>query len=106
MKSARQTVLYFTVAVLSTFPFFGYSSAEVTGPSVSNPGVKYKSGKDLNFEDLLIQGALKRPDLVVITGDLSQSSDELLSLRTDFLDRVTGDAGGEISVGKFNERTQ
>ena len=58
--------------------------------------IHYKSGKDVNFEDLLIQGALKRPDLIVVTGDSGQGGDSLLRLRENFLDRVSEDAGDEI----------
>ena len=55
--------------------------------------IHYKSGKDINFEDMLIQGQLKRPDISVVTGNVNQGADGLLRLRENFLDRVSADAG-------------
>lgn len=58
--------------------------------------VKYKSGKEVNFEELLIQGQLKRPEISVVTGNTPQGSDGLLRLRTDFVDRSLSEIGEEI----------
>ncbi len=58
--------------------------------------VKYKSGKDINFEELLIQGQLKRPEIAVVTGNVDNSGDGLLRLRENFLDRFAIDNGEEI----------
>ena len=58
--------------------------------------VKYKSGKDINFEELLIQGQLKRPEIAVVTGNVDNASDGLLRLRENFLDRIAIDNGEEI----------
>lgn len=60
------------------------------------PKVHYQSGKQINFEELLIQGALKRPELSVVTGDTGQGGDGLVRLRENFLDKLTADAGEEI----------
>lgn len=60
------------------------------------PAVKYKGAKDLNFEELLIEGAVKRPELSVVTGDNDQDNNGLLRLRENFLDRMTVDASEEI----------
>ena len=57
--------------------------------------ITYKSGKDVNFEALLIQGKLKRPDVSVVTGNVAQGADGLLRLRENFVDRVASDAGEE-----------
>jgi hypothetical protein len=62
----------------------------------SNKVVKYKKGKDVNFEQLIIEGALKRPELSVVTGDDEQGTNGLLRLRENFLDRMTADAGEEV----------
>ena len=59
--------------------------------------IHYKSGKDVNFEELLIQGQLKRPEVSVVTGNVHQGADGLLRLRENFLDRVTTDAGEETT---------
>jgi hypothetical protein len=58
--------------------------------------IKYKTGKDINFEELLIQGQLKRPEISVVTGNTPQGSDGLLRLRTDFVDRSLSEIGEEI----------
>ena len=59
------------------------------------PNVKYKSGKDIDFEELLIQGQLKRPELSVVTGDSASSGDGLVRLRENFVDKMTAAAGEE-----------
>ncbi len=60
------------------------------------PNVKYKKGKDVNFEELLIQGQLQRKEIAVVTGDAQDGTDGLLRQRENFLDRVAVDAGEEI----------
>lgn len=60
------------------------------------PNVKYKKGKDVNFEELLIQGQLRRAEISVVTGDAQDGTDGLLRLRENFLDRVAVDAGEEV----------
>ena len=55
--------------------------------------VKYKAGKDLNFEQLVIEGQLKRPELAVVTGDSDENSNGLLRLRENFVDRMAESAG-------------
>ena len=57
--------------------------------------IRYKSSKEVNFEELLIQGKLKRPDISVITGSIDSGDSGLLRLRKDFLDRVSLDFGEE-----------
>jgi hypothetical protein len=58
--------------------------------------VHYKTGKDIDFEELLIQGQLQRPEITVVTGDSGQGTDGLLRLRENFLDQVAIDTGGEV----------
>jgi len=58
--------------------------------------VKYKTGRDINFEELLIQGQLRRPEIAVVTGNVDNSGDGLLRLRENFLDRIAMDNGEEI----------
>lgn len=55
--------------------------------------VQYKAGKDVNFEEMLIQGQLKRPEISVVTGNVKQGADGLLRLRENFLDRMSSDNG-------------
>ncbi len=65
-------------------------------PEPASKAVKYKGAKDLNFDELLIEGALKRPELSVVTGDSDQDQTGLLRLRENFIDRMTVDASEEI----------
>jgi hypothetical protein len=74
------------------FLTLGASAAEET----ATPRVKYKAGKEVNFEELLIQGQLKRPEISVVTGNTPQGGDGLLRLRTDFVDRSLSEIGEEI----------
>lgn len=60
------------------------------------PQVKYRKGKDLNFDELLIQGQNQRPEATVVTGNVKQGGDGLLRLREDFVDRVAADYGEEL----------
>lgn len=68
-----------------------YIRAEVS----SEPVVKYKSGKELNFEQLVIEGQLQRPELSVVTGDSDENGNGLLKLRENFVDRMAESAGQE-----------
>ncbi|MGZ3721549.1 MAG: hypothetical protein ACXVA9_01380 [Bdellovibrionales bacterium] len=61
----------------------------------AEPAVKYKAGKDLNFEQLVIEGQLKRPELAVVTGDSDEGANGLLRLRENFVDRMAESAGEE-----------
>lgn len=70
--------------------------AEDAASTAPEGKVKYKSGKDINFEELLIQGQLKRPEIAVVTGNVDNSGDGLLRLRENFLDRIAIDNGEEI----------
>jgi hypothetical protein len=64
-------------------------------PAAAQPPqkVKYKAGKDVDFEQMVIQGQLKRPDLMVVTGNEAAGTNGLLKLRENFLDRTAADIG-------------
>ncbi|NDD92368.1 hypothetical protein EBZ37_09815 [bacterium] len=80
------------------------SHAATESPSTSVPNsslgqatqVKYRSGKELRFDELLIQGQMKRAEMSVVTGDPSELSDGLLRLRDNFLDHAALDLGEEV----------
>lgn len=55
-----------------------------------------KDVRNIQFESLLIQGQVQRPDLSVITGNGQEDSDGLLRLREDFSDLMAMDHGEEI----------
>lgn len=61
-----------------------------------NTQVRYRSGKVIDFEKLLIQGQVKRPEISIVTGDGSDRTDGLLRLREDFLDRIAQDYSEEV----------
>lgn len=65
-------------------------------PSETPKNIKYKSSGDVNFEEMLIQGQIKRPELSVVTGNTSKGSDGLLRLRDHFIDRIQMDGGEEL----------
>ena len=55
-----------------------------------------KDVRNIQFESLLIQGQVQRPDLSVITGNGQEDSDGLLRLREGFTDLMAMDHGEEI----------
>lgn len=57
---------------------------------------KYKSGKRIDFESLLIEGEKKKADYAVVTGNLGEDDFGLLKLREDFLDVMADDTQEEI----------
>lgn len=58
--------------------------------------VKFKNSKEINFEELLIQGQIKRPEISIVTGNENKEEDSLLKLRENFTDRMAMDFGEEI----------
>jgi hypothetical protein len=70
-----------------------FAAAEKEDATTPETKVKYKAGKDLNFEQLVIEGQLKRPELSVVTGDSDENGNGLLRLRENFVDRMAEAAG-------------
>lgn len=58
--------------------------------------VKYKKGKKLNFESLLIEGEQKKPEMSVVTGNVGEKDLGLLKLRTNFNDYMANSSGEKI----------
>jgi hypothetical protein len=93
-------ILHFIFGLMS----FGISSAfadetshsTTTQFSEAKPQVKYQAAKDVNFEEMLIQGQIRRPEISVVTGNTQQGADGLLRLRENFTDRIQMDAGEEL----------
>lgn len=104
MKS--QTILLLTILLgnlaMAAEPPAGAKDSETPTAQAAEEGgeakkgVRYRAGKDVNFEELLINGQIQRPEISVVTGNTAQGSDGLLRLRENFLDRVTIDFGEEI----------
>lgn len=82
-----------TLLTLVAFTSFSLFAAEVAKPE---PKVRYKEGKALNFEELLIQGQLKRPEVQIVTGNENDDANGLLRLRENFVDRMAVDFGENI----------
>jgi hypothetical protein len=58
--------------------------------------VKYREGKKIDFETLLIEGEGKKPELSVVTGNSGEKDLGLLKLRENFTDFIADDIGEEI----------
>ena len=58
--------------------------------------IKYKAGKQVDFDKQTIQGELRRPEISVVTGNDRTTDNGLLRLREDFVDRITAHAGEEV----------
>jgi len=71
-------------------------SGNLAAPATATSKVKYKSGRELRFDELLIQGQMKRAEMSIVTGDPSELSDGLLRLRENFLDHAAADLGEEV----------
>jgi hypothetical protein len=69
------------------------ASTAVLAETEAKGKVRYKEGQAINFENLLIQGQLQKPNLTVVTGDVKQGGDGLLRIRKNFLDRMAEDFG-------------
>jgi len=64
----------------------------------SKKGPRYREGKKIDFESLLIEGQKKKADYSVVTGNLGENDLGLLKLREDFLDTMADDAAEEIEL--------
>ena len=59
---------------------------------------RYREGKKIDFESLLIEGQKKKADYSVVTGNLGESDFGLLKLREDFTDTMADDMGEEVQL--------
>lgn len=59
---------------------------------------KYREGKKIDFESLLIEGEKKKPDYSVVTGNLGEQDLGLLKLRENFIDTMSVDASLEVEI--------
>lgn len=89
----KRLILLLAIA-LSALALPAFSAQETDAASApAGTRVKYKEGKALDFEALLVNGRFQRPELSVVTGDTRQGGDGLLRLRENFVDRMTNDLG-------------
>lgn len=83
------------ISMVLLLPAVSAAAPQSATSPTTEPVVKYKAGKDLNFEQLVIEGQLKRPELSVVTGDSDENGNGLLRLRENFVDRMAEAAGEE-----------
>jgi hypothetical protein len=62
----------------------------------NSKNVRYKKGKRLDFESLLVEGENKKPELAVVTGNLGEKDLSLLKLKENFQDENAVDYGEEV----------
>lgn len=98
MQKILLLVVLVVIASLTTKVFAVDEASPATEATAKTPAakVKYKASGAVNFEELLIQGELKRPEVSIVTGNVQQGTDGLLRLRENFTDRITMDAGEEL----------
>ena len=93
MPRTRMTfiLLLLLLVLVSFLPTVAYSAQEQKGK-----GVRYRKAKKINFEALLIEGQIKRPDIAVVTGNVGDDVDGLLRLRENFHDQMAIEAGEDV----------
>ncbi len=76
-----------------------WAVTEAAKPATTVPSgkIRYKQGKDVRFDSLLINGALQRPETLMVTGDAAHESNGILKLRKSFRDRMLADFGHELT---------
>ena len=84
-----ERVMLLLMALLLSLPGHGAKKQQETK-------IRYKSSKEINLKEILIQGKVERPNLSVVTGSISNDNSGLLRLRKNFLDRVSMDFGEEV----------
>lgn len=72
------------------------ADAAGTADAAKQKKIKYKAGKQVDFDKQTIQGELRRPEISVVTGNDKTTDNGLLRLREDFVDRITAHAGEEV----------
>lgn len=81
-------VRFFLCLVLTTTSLSAFAEESKT--------VKYREGKKIDFETLLIEGEGKKPELSIVTGNSGEKDLGLLKLRENFTDFIADDIGEEI----------
>jgi hypothetical protein len=87
-----KTLVFFSLA-FGLAQSLAFGAQKDTSAEKTDRKVKYRAAKDVNFDELLIQGQINRPDLFVVTGSANQGLDSLLRLRESFLDRTANELG-------------
>ena len=90
----KKIVLGFAILVGSAFVL--NAPAEVFAKEGNDKNIRYKKGKRIDFESLLVEGENKKPEMSVVTGNIGKKDLGLLKLRADFNDFMANDAGEKI----------
>ncbi len=87
-------------ALALVLAFLGSSmcdAAQEPDAAAKPPGkIQYRKGKDIQFDEQVVQGQNQRPEATVVTGNVRQGGDGLIRLRENFVDRVANDYGEEL----------
>ena len=89
------TKLSFIILAMLGLCTVSLRAEETVETTAAKPALKYKGQQELNFEQLIIDGQLRRPDLSVVTGSSGNGSFGLLRVRGDFKDQLSIEAGEE-----------
>ena len=67
-------------------------------PAETNPKdrVHYTKSKKLDFNNQTVEGNLQRPETALITASENLSTNGILRLREDFLDKFAADIGEQV----------
>ena len=89
----KKTRIFLAILVL---PEIFWAQGPPPDKDSTKPKVRYTRGQKLEFESLLIEGQLKRPEMSVVTGNAGGEDDGLLKLREHFVDQIAMEAGEAI----------
>ncbi len=89
------TLLSF-VSVMSSSALFAETSSEGLNTAAPKDKVRYTKSKKLDFSSQTVEGKLQRPETSLITASESLSTNGILRLREDFLDKYASDAGEPV----------
>ncbi|MBS1986232.1 MAG: hypothetical protein JST16_18885 [Bdellovibrionales bacterium] len=86
---------FFTLTLASSFAL-GASPTNEKSSDKAPPKVRYKSAGTVNLDAQTVQGAVKRPEAAVVTGNRDEVFDGVLRLRENFLDHAAVTAGENV----------
>lgn len=86
------------IRIILCFLVMSFFATNVLAENANSKGPRYRTGKKIDFESLLIEGQKKKADYSVVTGNLGENDLGLLKLREDFLDTMADDAAEEIEL--------
>lgn len=86
------------IRIITTFLCLSLFSLSLIAEEKKTSKPRYREGKKIDFESLLIEGQKKKADYSVVTGNLGEEDLGLLKLREDFLDTMADDASEEIEL--------